>query len=166
MNPTTDHLTAYALGEGSATERIAIAAYLATDSAAQAEVAAIREAATLISDSLLQESAPGLDQARKDALATLTHSAPVANRLRFSTWLGVIATGAVAAGIAVAVLPETGTNTGSGERGAGCGNTLMVALDSRQPSIRQRPPRLCPRCQRMERPLQRHLHKRSRCSRN
>ena len=121
MNPTTDQLTAYALGEGSATERIAIAAYLATDSAAQAEVAAIREAATLISDSLQQESAPGLDQARKDALATLTHSAPVANRLRFSTWLGVIATGAVAAGIAVAVLPETGTNTGSGERGAGSG---------------------------------------------
>ena len=116
MNPTTDQLTAYALGEGTPAERAAIETYLAHHPEAQAEVAAIREAAALISDSLQQESAPGLDQARKDALATLTHPVPAANRLRFPTWLGVIATGAVAASIAVAVIP------GSGERGAGSGD--------------------------------------------
>ena len=117
MNPTTDQLTAYALGEGNPAERAAIEIYLAHHPEAQAEVAAIREAAALINDSLRQESAPGLDQARKDALATLTHPLPAATRLRFPTWLGVIATGAVAAGIAVAVLPENGKReAGSGDK--------------------------------------------------
>jgi Ca-activated chloride channel homolog len=105
MNPTTDQLTAYALGEGTAAERAAIAAYLATHPDAQAEVAAVQQAAALISDSLLQESAPGLDQDRKDALATLRRPALRTRRLRLPPWLGVIATGAAAATIAIAVVP-------------------------------------------------------------
>ena len=129
MNPTIDRLTAYALGEGTSAERAAIEAYLAHHPEAQAEVAAIREAATLISDSLQQEPAPGLDQARKDALTTLSHPLPTATRLRFPTWLGVIATGAVAAGIAVAVVP----GTRSGERGAGSGETAPQSFTRIEP---------------------------------
>jgi secreted protein with Ig-like and vWFA domain/anti-sigma factor RsiW len=120
MNPTTDQLTAYALGEGTPAERAAIEAYLAIHPDAQAEVAAIREAAALISDSLLDEPAPGLDQVRKDALATLGQPTPRTRRVQFPTWLGVIATGAVAAGIAVAVLPEAekqGRSTAGGDKG-------------------------------------------------
>ena len=112
MTPTPDQLTAYALGEGTPAERAAIAAYLATHPEAQAEVAAIQETAALIGSSLASEAAPGLDAARRTALASLPHAAaaPIstpAKVVRFPHL--VVWPGLVAAGIAVTVMTHEST---------------------------------------------------------
>ncbi len=112
MTPTPDQLTAYALGEGTPAERAAIAAYLATHPEAQAEVAAIQETAALIGSSLAGEAAPGLDTARRTALASLPHTVPgTANPapkvVRFPHL--VVWPGLVAAGIAVTVMTYEST---------------------------------------------------------
>lgn len=112
MTPSIDQLTAYALGEGSSDERAAIEVHLAGDPAARAEVEAIRETARLLSDGLAAEAAPGLGAERRHALSSLT-VAP--KRVRFPAWIGVVATGALAAGVAVAVMPTVSVTPTAGD---------------------------------------------------
>ena len=112
MNPTPEQLTAYALGEGSPAEREALAAYLVTHADAAAEVAAISEVAALVSHEMNQETAtPGLDPARRAALAALR---PPAARIRFPHAFPhkIVWPGLLAAGLAVVVMqsPESSPN--------------------------------------------------------
>lgn len=124
MTPTIDQLTAYALGEGTPGERAAIEAHLATDPAARAEVAAIRDTARLLSDGLLAERSPGLDSDRRQALNALN----TPKRVRFPAWIGVVATGALAAGVAVAVMPTVSvTPTATDDAPAPAGGNLAAA---------------------------------------
>ncbi len=102
MNPTSEQLTAYALGEGSATEREALAAYLDTHAEAAAEVAAIRDTAALLSCELASELATGLDPARRAVLTALTALEPPAPRIRFPH--AIVWPGLLAAGLAVVVM--------------------------------------------------------------
>lgn len=113
MNPTPDQLTAYALGEGTPAEREAIAAYLAIDPAAAAEVAAISDTAALLTAGLANETAtPGLDPARRAALAALpTVATKPAKRLRFPHQ--VLWPGLLAAGLAVVIMQRSETTSRS-----------------------------------------------------
>ena len=104
MSLTIEQLTAYALGEGTPAERSAIADELARDPVAREEVAAIQQAAELLSGSLGAEASPGLDPARRAALASLSTAAvstaaPAPRRLRFPHW--VVWPGVLAASLAV-----------------------------------------------------------------
>ena len=123
MTPTIDQLTAHALGEGTPDERAAIEAHLAADPVARAEVAAIRETARLLSDGLAAEKAPGLDADRRQALSALD----TPKRVRFPAWIGVVATGALAAGVAVAVMPTVSVTPTAGDDAAASVSESLAA---------------------------------------